>query len=189
MTTNEIVQKEKIRNQMIENMMSNFEYIEWLIEFTQNKYGFYDDEWIYFPEEIEENEAKKVKQLCLFYEGIYNYAKQNHIYPTPCRYGNFYKVKLNESGFEIGFTAGQGTVFFCKKTPVENSQEFIDFNDIVSGKKQIETDRINEILDSLSEKITEAYESGVPIESIIDLVETIASQIKKQEKSKVLIKK
>ena len=46
-----------------------------------------------------ENCGKNVEKLNLFYEGINIYAKQNHIYPTPCNFGNFYRVNLNDFGF------------------------------------------------------------------------------------------
>ena len=49
--------------------------------------------------------------------------------------GDFYKIKLNESGVEIGILKGDPTVFFCERTPLKNEKDFIDFNDIINYNK------------------------------------------------------
>ena len=127
----EFVKREKVKSEKIKSMMSDTTYMEWLNRFTQDKERFYDDDWLYFPERIEDADRENVEKLFLFYEGIREYAEQVHFYPTPCECGDFYKVRLNESGFKIGILFGQGTVFFCEKIPVENEEEFIDFNNIL----------------------------------------------------------
>ena len=126
-----------------------------------------------------------------FYEGIDKYARSNHIYPSQCEFGNFYKVRLNEIGFKIGISFIQGTKFFCKKVPVESEKEFIDFNDIMTDKNQEQIDLINASLDSLSNMILTIYESGVPIELIAYIVENTIKEITYQKKYNVksLIKK
>ena len=55
------VVKEKVKNEKIKSMMSNTTYIEWLKQFTRNKDGFSDDEWLYFPEKISETDRKNVE--------------------------------------------------------------------------------------------------------------------------------
>ena len=126
-----------------------------------------------------------------FYEGIDKYARSNHIYPSQCEFGNFYKVRLNEIGFKIGISFIQGTKFFCKKVPVESEKEFIDFNDIMTDKNQEQIDLINASLDSLSNMILTIYESGVPIESITYTLKNTINKIisKRENKSKTLTKK
>ena len=175
----------------IKNMMSNTTYIEWLKQFTQDKEGFSDDDWLYFPEKISESDKKNVEILHLFYNGIGRYAEKNHIYPTPCDFGNFYRVKLNGFGFEIGILVGQGTVFFFNKVSLEDDKEFIDFNDIMTEKKQDNVDQINTTLESLSNMVVTAYESGVPIEAIINTLDNTIKGItsKKEDKPKTLVRK
>lgn len=187
----EYIAKEKAKSEKIKRMMSNPTYIEWLNQFTQDKDGFSDDDWLYFPEKISESDREKVEQLCLFYEGINKYAEKNHIYPTPCEFGNFYSVKLNNFGFEIGILVGQGTVFFFNKASLEDDKEFIDFNDIMIEKKQENVDQINATLDSLSSMVTTAYENGVPIEAIVNTLDNTIKGItsKKEDKPKTLIRK
>ena len=86
--------------------------------------------------------------------------------------------------------AGQGIIFFCRKVSVKNEQEFIDFNDIMIGKKQEQVDRINESLENLSNMVLKAYESGVPIESITYTLENTIKEItsKKEGKARLLQK-
>lgn len=167
----EFIIKEKERSEKTNKLMSNTEYINWLYKFTQDKERFSDDDWLYYPERISKYDRDNVKDLGLFYEGVSNYAQQNHIYPTPCDFGDFYKIKFNDFGFEIGIMIGQGTVFFFNKSILENEKEFIDFNDIMTGKKQDNVDYINATLDSLSNMVVNAYESGVPIVAIINTLD------------------
>ena len=171
-------------------IMSGTKYIKWLIQFTEDKEGFSDEDWLYFPDEINDTDRSNVEMLRLFYEGIEEYANNNYIYPTPCDFGNYYKVKFNKFGFEIGVLAGQGTVFFCNKAPIENEKDFIDFYNVMIGKKQNNTDQIRASLDSLSQMVIATYENGVPIEAIINTLDDTIENItlKREDKSKKLLK-
>ena len=183
--------KEKVKSEKIKSMMSNTDYIKWLKQFTQDKDGFCDNDWLYFPEKISESERENVENLCLFYEGIEKYAEQNYIYPILCEFGNFYRVKLNDFSFEIGILVGQGTVFFFNKTSLENEKEFIDFDDIMIGKKQDNVEQINATLDSISNIVITAYENGVPIEAIASTLDNTIRDItsKNDDKSKKLVRR
>ena len=183
--------KEKVKNEKIKTLMSNTTYIDWLNQFTQDKDEFYDDDWLYCTEKISEFDKENVKKLCLLYKGIENYSQQNHIYPKPCEFGNFYKIKLNDFGFKIGILVGQGTVFFFKKASLEDDKDFIDFNSIMIEKKQDNLEQINTALNALSNMIITDYENGVPLESIINTINNTIKEItsKKEDKSKVLVRK
>lgn len=83
------------------------------------------------------------------YRGIERHSSENYIYPTDCDFGIFYKVKLENTGFEIGMLVGQGILFFCNRVQIENKKDFIDFNDILNNKKNTNVttikDKLNEI--------------------------------------------
>ena len=164
-------------NKKINEMMHSTKYIKWLIQFTKDKEGFADDDWLYFPEEISESDRKNVELLNLFYRGIEKYAQQNYIYPKSRDYCNYYKIKLGEYGFEIGVLVGQGAAFFCNKAPIDNAKDFINFKDIMIGKKQENVYQINIKLDSLAEMVIDAYESGVPVEAIIETFDNAIENI------------
>lgn len=133
---NDYAEKENVKNDKIVSLISNTDYFEWLNQFTQDKEGFFNDDWLYTPESIKDSDKANVEKLCFFFKGIDEYATQKNIYPLQCEDGNFYKIRLDAIGFEIGVLVGQGAVFFCKKVTVENEQEFIDFNDIMMNQRQ-----------------------------------------------------
>lgn len=132
------IARKEAKNKEIKCMFSSTDYIEWLNKFTQDKNGFSDDDWLYFPEKISDSDRENVGKLNLLYEGIDRYAEQNQLSPEPCKFGNFYRVKLNDFSFEIGILIGQGTVFFFNKVPLEEDKEFIDFKNIMTLEKQDE---------------------------------------------------
>lgn len=184
----DIIEKLTKDREEIRKIMSDTAYIEWLYQFTQDKEKFYDDDWFCSPKEISESDRENVEKLCLFYEGISKYSQQNYIYPTPCDDGEFYKVKLKDFHFEIGYMAGQGVLFFFRKASLEDDEEFIDFNDIMIGKEQDNVGRINTELNSLSNKVEETYENGVPIEAIKNVLNNTIAEIKSRENTKALKK-
>lgn len=187
--TEKYMAKEKIRNEEIKKIMSDTDYFEWLIQFTQDKSVFFDSDGIYLLDEVSNYDRKNIKKLCLLYEGIDKYASQNYIYPSTCEFGNFYKVKLDKYGFEIGILVGQGVEFFCKKVSLENDNDFIDFNDIMAVKKQDKVDDINKILNSLSRMVIAAYENGVPTEAIVNIVDDTVKDIVSKKEDKILVRK
>ena len=160
-------------------IMSDTTYIEWLIQFTQDKERFYDDTWAYSPEKISESDKENVEKLGLFYGGITDYLNKNYINPTPCDDGYYYKVKLNDFRFEIGYMAGQGVSFFFRKASLEDDKEFIDFNDIMTGKEQDDAR-----LKSLEDLITICYETGINITAIEEAANNKIKDIKSQEAAK-----
>lgn len=184
----EYIAREKIRSEKIKTLMSNSSYFKWLNQFTQDKEGFYDTDWLYDSESLTDIDKENVEKLSLFYDGIAQYAKPNYLYPTPCEFGDFYKIRLNEIGFEIGLLVGQGAVSFCKRVVVEKEEEFIDLNDIINGKKQEQVDKIMNSLSILSNMIIAAYEDGVPCEAITDMFHRTMQQITIKKEGKVKTK-
>ena len=181
----EYIEKQNIKNNEIKKMMSSSDYINWLTNFTIDKDAFSDNDWLYNCSTIKKEDQDNIEKLYLFYEGIDKYARNNYIYPIPCEYGNFYKIKWNEIGFEIGVLMGQGTLFFCRKLLVKENQEFIDYNDIILNKKQKQVEYIESCLNSISDMILTAYKNGVPADAIkTTLDDTIQEISSKEEENK-----
>ncbi len=169
------------------NLISNADYFSWLIRFTQERKFFTSDDWLYSHDQISEHDREKVDQLYLFYESVAQHAERNHIYPSPCSYGSFYKVRWNKIGFGIGISVGQGTAFFCCRIPVENNSEFIDFNDLMTHRKQGYVDQMNHQLESLSMLILKMYESGIPMEAIKNTLKNTIQEINHRQENKLEI--
>ena len=173
----------KVSEAKRKEIFSNTNYVKWLESFTIEHPVFLDDDWLYFPEKISQEDNEKVKNLHLFYEGIELYAKKNYIYPTECDFGGYYNIKLDNIGYEIGMLVGQGTLFFCKRTPLNKDLEYIDFNDIMADKKKDGVDVITQQLKDLSNSVLELHKKGIPLTAIIETLDTTLTGIKEEEKN------
>ena len=78
---------------------------------------------------------------------------------------------------------GQGTLFFCKRTPLNKDLEYIDFNDIMADKKKDGVDAIIQQLNDLSNKVLELHKNGIPLTAIIETLDTTLTGIKEEEKN------
>ena len=123
----EYIAEEKSKSEVINGMMSSTDYVKWLIQFTQDKDGFYDDNYDYSDEKLGDSDKKMVDKLSLFFECINLYAKNNYIYSMSQPLGECYQIKINNNGFEIGYITGQGTSFYCKKIQLDGEKDFIDY--------------------------------------------------------------
>ena len=108
------------------------------------------------------------------------YSNENYIYPLECKFGNFYKIRFNNIGFEIGVLVGQGTVFFCNRVEIDNEKDFIDYNDIINNKMSENTLLIKNKLNELSDLVVSLYDSGVPLEAIIIALDDTLTKIENQ---------
>ena len=189
---NENIKKEDLRNDKIKALISNIDYIKWLIDFTKDKKGFSDTDWLYSSEELSDTDQENVDNLELLFEGIYRYAKNNYIYSIPSTFGEYYRIKIDNIGFEIGYLSGQGTMFYCKRILVENDKQFIDFMDIVNNKKQDNVYYIRNNLENLSYMVIDLYNKGIPIEAISETINKAIKHVitneREKENNKVLKK-
>ena len=96
---------------------------------------------------------------------------------------SYYNIKFDNIGYEIGMLVGQGTLFFCNRTPLNKDIEYIDFNDIISNKKRDNTDVITRQLNNLSNKVLELHKKGIPLTALIETLDTTLTGIKEEEKN------
>ncbi len=164
------------------NIISNTNYINWLIEFTKNKSNF-SDKWLTIANKNDPNK-EYVKNLSLFYEGIKNYATNNHIYPIKEDNKHYYTIKYQGISFQIGYELNDGLEYFCNRVPLENESSFIDYYDILSNNKQPNVDEYNNILNNISNMIREAYERNIPIESIVSTLDNVFKEITTKEEER-----
>ena len=175
----EFLEKEKINNKKFNIMKSNTEYLIWLEKFTNKYPNFSDEDWLYHPEKISEEDLKNVNDLNILYEIIECYATENYIYPTKYKFGNSYKIKLDNKGYEIGELCGQGTIYFCNKINVENELDFIDYNNIINNIKINNEKHIKKTLKSLSKHIESVNKKRISLEEISITCNKPINKIKK----------
>ena len=92
----EMIEKQKIQKEIMKEMLSNTDYIEWLIDFTKDRESFADSDWDYSSEKLNDIDQKNVNNLSLFFEGVYNYARDNYLYSTMRPFGESFQLKLND---------------------------------------------------------------------------------------------
>lgn len=112
-----------------QKLISNDEYMRWLEKFTLSYPRFSDDDWLYCPERLTEEDYNKVQELQYFYNGLVNYDNTKVI-PVECEFWNTKViVKFNSISYEISLMVGQGSVISVKRCEISPDEPFIDFND------------------------------------------------------------
>lgn len=123
----------KIEEEKMNSMTSDYEYINWLCSYLKENHYFCDEDWMYFPDTMSEDNRINASKICLLYQIVDQYAIKKDINPEDSKYGNFYRVNYYDFGFDIGVRVDSGVMFFCNEDLDEN-KEFIDFNEILDVK-------------------------------------------------------
>lgn len=107
--TDEITKKREIT----EEMTSNNDYIDWLLEFTITHSNlFYDDDWNFKSDRIGDKDKKNIKKLYIFFELISEYTEHH-----PCNDGYFCKIKHNDEVINVGVLHGLEVIHFASIAP------------------------------------------------------------------------
>lgn len=178
---NDYIEILKIIELESKEMFSNTNYLKWLENFTSEHQSFTDSFSELWNGKISNEDSKNISNLSLLYNGIERYAKKNYIYPTKCDFGSYYNIKLNNISYEIGMLVGQGSIFFCNRKPISKDLEYIDFTDIMVDKKKDGVDEITQQLKDLSDKILELHKKGIPLNALIETLNTTLIGIKEEK--------
>lgn len=107
--TDEISKKREI----VEEMVSSNDYIDWLLAFTETHSNlFYDDDWSFKSDRIGDKDKKNIKKLNIFFELVSEYAEQH-----PCNDGYFCKIKYNDEVINVGVLHGLEVIHFASIEP------------------------------------------------------------------------
>lgn len=172
------VTRQRIKEEKMKVMFSDETYILWLNKFSEKHSKFTDDEWYYYSQELTEKDKNNVANLSLLFEVIDKYASSNYFYPTSDNWGWFYSITYGDIYYNIGVSNLQGAVFYCERiNAIDNA---INFADILSNKVLPRTLSIKEKIKLLSQDITGLLDEGVPIEAVLDTVNSIQESRKNQ---------
>ena len=171
-----LIEKDKKKRQRVLELVYNYDYINWLENFTKTHSSFADDDWLYFPENLSKQDYERVRELSIFYNVIKKYADKNYIYEKQnimeSAHHSYNTIKYNGNIYKVGLVIGQGSYHYCKRID-EATDKTIDFKDIVENRKSEKTDEISSKLSDLSNMIEEMIKSDVPIEAIGECVDKI----------------
>lgn len=169
-------EKEKSKK---DEIMSNTDYICWLETFTKIYPYFAEDDWAYSSNEISKEDKKNVEALEHMYFGVKSYAIKNSISFNRADCLEYYLIKYNNIGYEIGEMEFQGGNFYCQRVEIQKGteDEFIDFVDIIKNKKQGNVEQINKQLNELSKFIENLVNEDVPVEAIQETVDKVLKKL------------
>lgn len=129
----------KKREDIINEMVLDNNYINWLMNYTEGDTVFCINEVTLDDKYLLEINANK---LGFLYSIISEYADNNGIYPRPCGYGIYYKIRIGNTGFDIGKTVVPSISYYCNREQVTNKEDYIDYNDIYNYYKNKHNARV-----------------------------------------------
>ena len=136
----DVIEKFKRDEEIKKELTSDESYFTWLADFTKrNNGGFADDNWLYHPEQISDEDKEKVEKLHLFYEVLSDYATRHYIREEiPSQfYGSAVLIKFHGSAYKIGYLSGQGTFFYCEEVDNKVNMDLaFSFNDVLKEKNE-----------------------------------------------------
>lgn len=147
-------------------IISNDDYIDWLIKFTEEYPCFSDDSWLYCPEEISDENRKKVSILSNFFKVIDDYANMNYLPNNETDFGYTYCINHNGVNLEVGMAIGQGTIFYVSRKE-DDLENVIEFRNIQKGEKTERAQKIDGIFTKLESVLGELSEEKVSSETIL----------------------
>lgn len=137
------------------------EYIEWFEKFVSRYQDFEVQDIIDVLDD--EEDIKNAKNLGWFYENIETYMKENYIWPElDERIGTkfIYYIKYNDITYElIGLLPSNHFGHLHIRISQEVSSKVIDFNDIMLGIEQPNTERIRKNLQEETKRLKEIFKA------------------------------
>ena len=177
-----LVELEK-ESQQTEMLFSNYDYIDWLISFTEKYNSFVIDDYDYEYMNLSNDDRNNLDLFPRFFDGVVKYANKNYIYPFSSNNSAYYRIKYNDIALEIGARFGQGTIMFCSRSAFLD--EALEFTDIVEDKESPAKEIIEAEFLKLFEQINKITELGVPFDSAIEVLRKLQSSnscVKKRKK-------
>ena len=120
-----------------------------------------------------------------YYKDAYYYPDDVDSYGYYLPYGYF----LSQQYFNDEQMEGNGTYYFCNKLQCGDNLDFIDFNDILLGKKKSNTHTFDDTLWAFSEVIKNLKLKGVPSELIYDTVRSVLDSMNNEHDNGFTYKK
>lgn len=160
----------KIRAEEKKKLVSNFEYISWLEEFTLRYESFTDDSWLYKGEELSETDKANVDKINILFEAVSDYCHKYYIDTTGKERFESERVYVKHNGvvYQIGLVVGQGAyVYVTRQEPTDVA---IEFSDVVNDKKPADFDAKDEQVKKLAQIVADMKALNVPISIILETV-------------------
>ena len=151
-------------------IISNYDYITWLENFTKTYPSFAEDTWLYQPEKISENDYSNVVRILTFFDAIRSYC--HHFYICTPGDDAFESERIhithNHIGYQLSCFSGQGTFVVIKRE--EPPKDAIKFSDIVNYNAPANFETKKELLEQFEKLILTMQDADVPYGAMMDII-------------------
>ena len=106
---------------------------------------------------------------------IKNYANDNYIAPIPTVCGDYYSIKHNNVGYQIGIMTGPETIYYCMRT--EEEKNYIPFKDIQNNIKTPTAILINNKMEELTKLISSMIDNDISYDIILGETEKTLQKV------------
>ncbi|HOZ54014.1 MAG TPA: hypothetical protein PKY25_01605 [Bacilli bacterium] len=147
--------EEKLKKEIL----SSYEYINWLTEYTKENIMIYDRKTLaaYHPKDFDENKENlsKISTLCNIVRDYHRKFSIDPLFFDPEQYT--YYIKYKGDGYIIGRECGS-LANYCEITAIEDSHHvFINFEDIMNDRRRISREDIIALFKYGSEEEQQAF--------------------------------
>ena len=161
------------REESINNLVANTDYIEWLNEFTLlYNDEFYQYNWDVNGKRLPKKEQENVMKLGDFYNKIFEYATKNGIKAEERDFFTYLKVKYQSNLFHIGMIK-KTKEYFCSRQYIDDGSDYLDIENVINDKTNVDKK-----LEQIDKIIISLHEDGVPYMTIENSVNKSLIKIK-----------
>ena len=171
------IKMQKIKNDFKDNLHLSTEYVDWLENFSKGKKIITTDDYKHDEESLKEKDNLNVYLLEALFELIDDYSEANFIEPIVTKYGQYYKIKHNGIGYEIGIDVGQGTYFYCQRQE-QADDDSLEYKKLMSSVKLPSTIIVETKLEELTNYIEQLIEDDVPLNAIKNTTDNVIKKVK-----------
>ena len=160
------------------------EVVLWLSQFM-DKYSFFSDgEWLSNHNELAYWDINKIMNFNLLFDKVKSYALDNYVFPYKDKDLESYFILWNDIFYEVGKNR---EYYYCKRMKEGFKLErYIDFEDVISGKKQQSAKFIDQKLQILADLIKVYTMDGVPEYAIYNTMVQAIFKGKEERNSNII---
>ena len=153
-------------------LIENYEYIEWLYNFTHEYHSFCDTDWVYERDSLSDKDFENVNNLPLFFIAIEEYYDRNLIATCSQGFTRMLAIKYKNIFFEIAIITGQGTECYVKRSCECLLPRFVNFEDIVNNVADCKLTDKQQKLDELDKLLKQMQALKIPYSNIKQLFDS-----------------
>ena len=181
-------------------LTSNTNYIEWIIQFLQDRNFFVDKDFLLNSYKGKGFNRDNVLLIGKFYDEVEQYAWEHNIYPQSTGDMSWYGIVYNSFHITISRSLDNcylksGLMHACWKVREDELEQnddtfFIDFNDILENKTPDSLEKNQKVLQDISNYLLSQSASGeIPFRQLLGAIYRTTEQMIDEYDGPKLVKK